>query len=87
MTQANMAEKADDETPVNYGFAAILEVNTPILKCTSDFQAEAQALAASGDDMICEIIDTSASNHFTGYHERFKNFTAIKPIPIKAADG
>ncbi|SJL08307.1 uncharacterized protein ARMOST_11670 [Armillaria ostoyae] len=68
-------------------FAAILEVDTPVLKCTSDFQAQAQALAALGNDMICEIVDTGASNHFTGYHERFKNFTAIKPIPIKAADG
>ncbi len=86
-TQANAAEKADDETPVNHGFAAILEVDTPVLKCTSDFQAQAQALAASGNDTICEIVDTGASNHFTGYRERFNNFTPIKPIPIKAADG
>ncbi|KAK0471155.1 hypothetical protein IW261DRAFT_1612262 [Armillaria novae-zelandiae] len=82
--QANTAEKADDETPTNHGFVAILEVDTPVLKCASDFQAE--ALTASGDNMIHEIVDTGISNYFTGYREKFRNFTAIKPIPIKAAD-
>ncbi len=69
MTQAKAAEKADDETSINHGFTAILEVDTPILKCTSDFQAEAQALAALGNDTLCKIVNTGASNHFTGYHE------------------
>ncbi|KAK0235545.1 hypothetical protein EDD85DRAFT_955102 [Armillaria nabsnona] len=72
-TQANVAEKASNEKPINHGFAAILEVNTPTLKCKSDFQEEAQTLAALGDDTICEIIDTDASNYFTGYRSRWLN--------------
>ncbi len=57
------------------------------LIATTDCQAQAEALAASGIPYDGELVDMGASRHFSPARSKMINFVNIKPTPIRTADG
>ncbi|PBK81049.1 hypothetical protein ARMGADRAFT_948844, partial [Armillaria gallica] len=57
------------------------------LIATTDCQAQAEVLAASGIPYNGELVDMRASHHFSPAQSKMINFMDIKLTPIHTADG
>ncbi len=62
---ANVADQSSSSEVKSYGFTTIIDDENVELIATTDCQAQAEALAASGIPYDSELIDMGASRHFS----------------------
>jgi hypothetical protein len=77
----NVTEKTENDDSENYVMLTYSLPDDPTaLIITSNFKAEAEALAISNSSGI--ILDSGASRHFSPDHSKLLNFKEINPEPI-----